>query len=509
VPIILTEELLAPKVPPGPWHTLILASENWRSDNPPLEDVSLRLEAADLAYVIYTSGSTGQPKGVQVSHGNLRNLILWHQRTFDIASGDRVSHQASPGFDAAVWELWPYLAAGASVHILDDNTRANPVAFRDWIVSKEITIAFAATPMAEQLVQVQWPSNTKLRVLLTGGDVLHRFPPAGLPFALVNNYGPTECTVVSTSGVVRPEENEGGVPSIGRPVTNAKVYVLDELQRDVPQGCSGELYIGGDCVSLGYCNSPYLTANQFVPDPFGTERGGRMYRTGDLGRYLDDGRIVFLGRVDNQIKIRGFRIEPEEIITALKRHPAIQDSAVVPFGDSSDDKHIVAYIVVKPFEQVTDCALRDFLSMHLPQFMLPGIFVRLTRMPLSHSGKVDRNALPTPTIDNTLGQENYVAPQTRIEQRLAEILESVLGVNKVGRNDNFFMLGGNSLLGAQVAARISESLGIEIPLLSLFNHPTISQLAREVESFILRKVDSMSEEEAEALLQERGIDTSL
>src|SRR5207248_877016 len=300
------------------------ACENY-SPNPPATTFS----SAHLAYVIYTSGSTGQPKGVEITHASLLNLIAWHRTEFAVTPTDRASHLASVGFDAAVWEVWPYLTAGASLHLPDANTRVSPEQLRDWLVKEQITISFLPTALAEHVMALEWPTQTALRFLLTGADTLHRYPTSSLPFELVNNYGPTECTVVATSGRVRPEIDAKGLPTIGRPIANTSIYILDENLREVSPGAEGELCIGGVGVARGYLNRDELTSEKFIADRFSLERGAKLYRTGDLARYLDNGEIAYLGRVDEQIKILAYRIEPAEVERVLNRHSAIKSSVVV------------------------------------------------------------------------------------------------------------------------------------------------------------------------------------
>ena len=253
----------------------------------------------NLAYVIYTSGSTGRPKGVQLTHQGLLNLTLWHQQAFAITAADRATQLASPGFDAAVWELWPYLSAGASIFSTNEAPRHEPDTLRDWLLAQRITISFLATPLAESMLTLNWPANASLRVLLTGADTLRHYPRTEMPFVLVNNYGPTECTVVATSGVVSSDQNPDGLPSIGRPIANTQAYILDEKMHELPVGTPGELYVGGAGLARGYLNQPDLTAEKFVPNPF-SDTGSRLYRTGDRARYLPDGQIAFLGRIDDQ-----------------------------------------------------------------------------------------------------------------------------------------------------------------------------------------------------------------
>jgi amino acid adenylation domain-containing protein len=453
-----------------------------------------------LAYVIYTSGSTGQPKGVEITHESLLNLISWHQSEFEVTSRDRASHLAGVGFDAAVWEVWPYLAAGASLHLPDETTRVSPELLRDWLVENQITISFLPTALAEQVLGLDWPANTALRFLLTGADTLHRYPNGNLPFELINNYGPTECTVVATSGRVQPEANDNGLPTIGRPIANTRVYILDENLQQVSPGAAGELYIGGVGVARGYLNRPDLTAERFVRDPFSDELGARLYKTGDLARYLNDGQIAYLGRIDEQIKILGYRIEPKEIEAAIDCHWAIESSVVVAGGPACEEKRLTAYLVMSNGNVPAAAEMRDFLQSSLPDYMVPTIFVNLPALPLTANGKIDRAALPDPNVENTLRDEVFTAPRTPIEKKLATILCSLLNLSDVSVNDNFFLLGGHSLLGTQLIVKIRSTFGVDLALRTLFDAPTIAELSSEIERLIIARVESMSEDEARALL---------
>ena len=431
-----------------------------------------------LAYVIYTSGSTGRPKGVEITHGSLANLVAWHRRAFGVTADDRAPLYASPAFDAAVWEIWPYLVSGASVHLPPEAVRTDPHALRDWLVAQSITIGFVPTPIAERLIALPWPTWTPLRTLLTGADTLHRYPPEGLPFTLVNNYGPTECTVVTTSGPVEPEPSGETLPAIGRPIDNVDVVVLDEAMRPVAPGAAGELHVGGAGLARGYRGRPDLTAERFVPHP--DEPGARLYRTGDRARLLGDGRVAFLGRVDDQLKIRGYRVEPDEIAAALGAQPGVAACSVVA-RDDGGERRLVAYVVPAPGAGLGREALTAALRRSLPDYMMPATFVTLAALPLTISGKVDRAALPAPDATNTLRDGDVVAPRTDVETELAAILSSLLGVDEVSVQDNFFMLGGHSLLGTQLIARVRDAFGVELSLRTLFDAPTIADLAAEIE----------------------------
>jgi amino acid adenylation domain-containing protein len=453
----------------------------------------------DTAYVIFTSGSTGIPKAVAVGHASLLNLTRWHIRAFDVKATDRATQLASIGFDAAVWELWPHLAAGASVHLLDDETRTDPEKLRDWLLREKITISFAPTPLAERMLKLPWPKETSLRFLLTGADTLHSYPTAGLPFILVNNYGPTECTVVATSAPVPVQVSTGKLPPIGRAIDNAEIYILDESLGRVQDGTVGEIYVGGDGLAKGYLHDAELTAERFIRNPFSNPAGARLYRTGDLGSYLPDGQISFHGRVDEQVKINGFRIELNDVASALRRHPSIRECALAARENEAGEKQLVAYVV--PSTSLPSLGeLLEFLGKEIPDYMLPAIFVQLDALPVASSGKVDRLALPVPNEQNMLRDQVFHHPSSATEQRVSAVVASLLGLERVGVNENFFYLGGNSLFGTQLIARLRDAFQVEVPLLSLFDHPTVAELSAEVERLMVAKVDAMSEEEAQRLL---------
>jgi amino acid adenylation domain-containing protein len=453
----------------------------------------------DPAYVIFTSGSTGAPKAVQVGHASLLNLVEWHNRAFEVTPEDRATQVASSGFDAAVWELWPYMVAGASVHTVDDGTRMQAEKLRDWVVREKITISFVPTPVAEQMVKLKWPAETRLRFLLTGADVLHQYPPANLPFRVVNNYGPTECTVVATSIRLDAKKAASGRPPIGKPIDNVQIYILDAEMRQVAPGQIGEIFIGGKCLALGYLHDSGMTAERFVPNPFSVEKDARLYRTGDLGRLAADGSIEFHGRVDDQIKIRGYRIELNEVVGAILRHPEVRESTVVASDDHDGEPRLVAYIVARNATPTVG-ELRNFLGNILPDYMIPAAFVVLESLPIGSNGKVDRSLLPAVCDENMLRDDAEVGPRTPTEQRIAGIVGSLLGLENVGVNDNFFFLGGNSLFGTQVIARLREAFNVEVSLLALFDHPTVAATADEVERLMVAKLDGMSEEDVQRLL---------
>ncbi|MGH7993803.1 MAG: non-ribosomal peptide synthetase, partial [Limisphaerales bacterium] len=382
------------------------AGEDGQADSTP-HSALRTTRSNNLAYVIYTSGSTGRPKGVGIEHRSLVNLITWHQRTYQVAPADRATQIATPAFDASVWELWPYLTAGASVHLPDEETRFSSGKLSRWLTEKKITLAFVPTPIAEAMLAEPWPDGCVLRALLTGGDKLHRPPGENLPCVLCNHYGPTENTVVTTWTPVPPMEESAGPPPIGRPVANTQVYILDPNLQPVPIGVPGELHIGGTSLARGYHNRPGLTAERFISNPFvaGVQASAdlaadadklklelqpRLYKTGDLVRRRSDGQIEFLGRLDHQIKIRGQRIELGEIETALARHPGVREAVVVPRENGNGETCLAAYLVPKDHTALPAEELRQFLKQTLPEAMVPRAFMRLDALPLTPNGKVDR-----------------------------------------------------------------------------------------------------------------------
>jgi amino acid adenylation domain-containing protein len=504
--VLVSHSTKAAHCPPGPWQVIAVDGEKPDEEDHDFDAISPSATPAhesnslapwrvapdpeSLAYIVYTSGSAGRPKGVEITHANLLNLIDWHQAAFRVTSADRASLVAGLGFDAAAWEIWPHLAAGASLHIADESTRRSPQMLRDWLVAGRITISFVPTVLAEQLLHADWPAETALRTLLTGADVLHRRPVAGLPFALVNNYGPSECTVVATSGIVRPDAEFTGPPSIGRPIRNTTVHILDEALQPVPDGEPGELCLAGALVGRGYRNLLEQTASRFVSysPPDGAPL--RIYRTGDRARLLPNGEIAFLGRLDEQIKIRGYRIEPGEIVACLDRYPGIEASAVVAgtgaiTAEGNAGPQLVAYVVIAASAKLTTTDLREFLAARLPDYMIPSRFVRLDALPTTANGKLDRGALPAPNTRNMLEHRSAPVPSIAhadgMQAKLASLVASLLGQPSVGPDDNFFMIGGHSMLGVQLVARIKTEFGVKLTLRQLFSAPTVAALSVEVE----------------------------
>jgi amino acid adenylation domain-containing protein len=426
-----------------------------------------------LAYVVYTSGSSGDPKGVMVTQAGLANLISWHCSEFELTSADRCTQIAAPGFDALAWEVWPCLTAGASLHVAPEQIRTDAVAMRDWLIAERITVSFMPTPLAESLLALDWPATTELRLLLTGGDRMHRRPPPGLPFEVVNNYGVSEATVVSTSGVVSAGDE---VPSIGRPINGVSIRIVDENLQPVADGDSGELLVGGVSLAHGYLGRSDLTTERFIRELCPGDSDGQWYRTGDVVRQLPNGELAFLGRADDQIKIRGNRVEPGEVAAFMERHADVERCVVVAVADASGGHSLVAFVQSQGPTSPADADLRRFAAQHLPTAMLPARFVFVDAMPITTNGKVDTAALAA-LAD---GAPAVVAPGDVVEQEIAQMVAEVLGVQAVSVSDNFILLGGDSLMAARLMVRIVDRFDVELPLRTVFEHPTVVELADQV-----------------------------
>ncbi|ROM52118.1 non-ribosomal peptide synthetase [Pseudomonas canadensis] len=454
--VVLTQHDLLPRLPALEVPVIQLDRPTFHLGTNPRVPVS----AAHLAYVIYTSGSTGLPKGVMVEHHTVSNLVDWHCQAFDLHAGSHTASVAGFGFDAMAWEIWPALCVGATVHLPPAHDGAEDIdALLSWWRAQPLQVGFLPTPVAEYAFS-QGLQHPTLRTLLIGGDRLRSFTQAQ-SFAVINNYGPTEATVVATSGPM-----EVGQPlHIGAPIANATVYLLDEQQRPLPIGVPGELYVGGKGVARGYLNRPELSAERFLDDPF---IEGRMYRTGDLARWLPEGNLEYLGRNDDQVKIRGMRIELGEIESALATHPHVQEAVV-----QSRDGQLLAWFV--PREAVQIEALRTHLQASLPDYMLPAAYTQLDALPLTANGKLDRKALPAPTQDAFVTRL-YEAPHAGVESLLAQLWAELLQVQQIGRHDHFFELGGHSLLAVQLVQRMRQ-VGLRADVQVLFGQPTLAALA--------------------------------
>ncbi|MFN8596433.1 MAG: amino acid adenylation domain-containing protein [Anaerolineae bacterium] len=426
-----------------------------------------------LAYVIYTSGSTGKPKGALLQHRGLCNLATWQQGAFGLGEGSRVLQFSPFSFDASVWETFMALRNGGTLVLARQELLAGPDLVK---VLRDYHVTHVTLPPSVLSV-LPADDLPDLKVVIAAGeacprDLVQRWA-IGRDF--FNAYGPTETTVCAS--MYHCTLDDKAAPPIGRPIANTCLYVLDANQQPVPIGVPGELHVGGVSVARGYLQRPELTAEKFVRNPFGGRSAGdRLYKTGDLVRYRPDGNLEFLGRIDQQVKVRGFRIELGEIESALRQHPAIRDCAVI-----AHDNRLIAYLVLNADAQVESSDLKSFLKQHLPDYMLPARFIPLAALPLSPSGKVDRKALPLPETLHLERERDYVPPRTETEAKLAAIAAELLGLKRVGATDNFFDLGGHSLLATQFISRVRTTCQIDLPLRTLFEQPTVAELANEIE----------------------------
>ncbi|MCP3142127.1 non-ribosomal peptide synthase/polyketide synthase [Pyxidicoccus sp. QH1ED-7-1] len=482
-PVLLTQDRLANLLPP--LGELLLTLEEVE---PLLAAYPSHAPAYDVggeapAYVMYTSGSTGQPKGVLTPHRGIVRLLLGSSFT-PFGPDETFLHLAPISFDASTFEIWGALLHGSRLVVFPPQTPSLQELAR-FISSHAISTLWLTTALFEQMMAHHADVLDGVRQVLTGGEVLsvaraRQRLERGQAF--VNAYGPTESTTFATCFPMSSLEQVGATISIGTPIANTSVYLLDSHQHLVPVGVRGELYIGGEGLALGYLHRPELTAERFLPNPFSTEPGARMYRTGDLARWLPDGRLEFCGRADAQVKVRGFRIEPGEIEATLLAHPLVLKATVIVREDVPGDKRLVAYVVLHANAPDTK-TLRDFLHGRLPEYMVPSAFVAMEALPLSPSGKVDRKALPAPE-SSASRDDTFVAPSTPTEELLASLWADVLHLEKVGAHDNFFELGGHSLLATQVISRIRDTFQVELPLRDLFEVPTLTALAARIDSAV-------------------------
>jgi amino acid adenylation domain-containing protein len=456
----------------GDWQNISQANEN---------NLNITVTPNNLAYVIYTSGSTGQPKGVYCNHLGVVNLCTDFQTKKPLSVGDRCSLWTSLNFDVSVYEVFSALLSGATLHITPEFIRSDAFKFINWLYSEQISSAYIPPFMLNNFSDCleQAVNHISLRRLLVGVEPINekllisisqRIP--GLQ--IINGYGPTETTICSTLYSIKTERISNGNTPIGKPLHNTKIYLLDNQMQPVPIGVQGELHIGGAGLARGYLNRPQLNAEKFIPNPFDKAKGSKLYKTGDLARYLPDGNIEYLGRIDNQVKIRGFRIELGEIEALLNQNESVQGSCVIAREDNPGDKRLVAYLVPQPEIILTIDKIRQFLKAKLPDYLVPNAFVILEALPLTPNGKIDRRALPAPDLQ---GKGEYIAPRNPIEEKLAQIWAEVLKLERISIEDNFFELGGHSLLATQVISRCQEAFEIALPLRYLFESPTIAQLS--------------------------------
>jgi len=478
-PVVLTQSHLLGSLPDHSAHCICLDSD-WESvEKYSGSDLHVAVEDENLAYVIYTSGSTGVPKGVMSTHAGLRNRLLWMQETYNLTRYDRVLQKTPYSFDVSVWEfLWP-LMTGARLVVAEPGGHQDAAYLLNLISEREITtLHFVPSMLRAILEQDGLESLTSLRQVICSGEALpfemqEKFF-GRLDVDLHNLYGPTEASIDVTYYNCREGSKQGVVP-IGKPIANTQIHILSKHLQPAPLIVPGELRIGGIGLARGYVNRPDLTAEKFMPDPLSKEPGARLYKTGDLARWLEDGNIEYLGRMDFQVKIRGFRIELGEIEAVLNRHRGIKEAVVVAREDSLGDKRLIAYVVADRQGELPEDDLRGFLQEKLPAYMVPSLFVTLDALPVTTSGKVDRKALPPP--ERTEKSTGYVAPRTPCEEELAKMWGELLGVERVGIREKFFDLGGNSITAVRLLAQVQKRFGQELPLNSLMRASTIEAMA--------------------------------
>jgi len=504
VAVLLTQESLVTSLPEYQGQMVCL-DRDWGAIAQFSEDnLSKVVKPENLGYIIYTSGSTGKPKGVAMSQRALVNLIMWQQQETIIGQGARTLQFSPISFDVSFQEIFSTWYSGGILVLISQEVRRDPLALMQFMAQNKIDKLFLPFVALQQLAAVapQCQTLPQLREIVTAGEQLQVTPDLielmnRLPYCrLQNQYGPSESHVVSAYTLQGAPTSWPALPPIGRPIANNQLYILNSELKPVPIGVAGELYIGGVGVANGYLNRPELTAEKFISDPFAEHGESRLYKTGDRARYLRDGNIEFLGRIDNQVKIRGFRIEIGEIEATLSQHPTVKETVVVVREDNPGNKRLVAYIV--PETETTSNSelsdtqvnteigqqivpqLKQHLKQKLAEYMVPSAFVVLSKLPLTPNGKVNRRSLPAPDLSSFSRSENFVAPRDSIEQKLAKIWSQILTINPVGVKDNFFELGGHSLLAVSLMAKIQQQFDKQLPLSTLFTSPTIEDLANLV-----------------------------
>ncbi|MBV9388117.1 MAG: amino acid adenylation domain-containing protein [Chroococcidiopsidaceae cyanobacterium CP_BM_ER_R8_30] len=482
VRVLLTQEQLVEHLPAHKAQLICLDSDWELIGQKSRANLICETTASSLAYTIYTSGSTGQPKGVMIAHHGICNQLYWRQTTFSLTAADRVLQTISLSFDPSVWQIfWP-LSFGAQLYLARPGGQRDSAYLVKLIAQQQITVIALVPSMLRLFLQEKDLDTCKcLKHVSCGGEPLPSelierfFARLNLDNVLHNVYGPTEASIDATFWTCSRNTHHRIAP-IGRPIANTQIYLLDSQLQTVPLGTAGEIHIGGVGLALGYFNRPELTAEKFIRNPFSNDLGARLYKTGDLARYLPDGKIEFLGRIDYQVKIRGFRIELEEIEAAISQHPDVRQSVVVVREDIPGAQRLVAYIVLSQARVFTVGVLRRFLQEKLPEYMLPSACVVLETLPLTPNGKIDRRALPVPSQPHAL-ESAFVAPQNPLEFQLKEIWEQVLGIQPIGVKNNFFELGGNSLQAVRLMTQIEEIFNKKLPLVTFFQAPTVEQLA--------------------------------
>ena len=490
--VLLTQRHLRQRLPGGKMPLVYVDAVDVAGTSQPgtqARNVVSDVRPENLAYVIYTSGSTGRPKGVMIPHRGLVNYLSWATKAYAVAEGRGAPVPSSLAFDLTVTSLFSPLLVGRPVMMLSDERGVD--ALTETVRAERDLTLVKITPAHLELLARTVPADEasgKVRAFIIGGEALSfetlAFWRTHAPGTrLINEYGPTETVVGCCVYDAPPDAPHSGPVPIGRPIANTRLYVLDAHLQPVPIGVTGELFIGGAGVARGYLNRPELTAERFVAHPFSDDATARLYRTGDLVRYLPDGNLEFLGRVDDQVKLRGYRIELGEIEATLTQHPDVGEAVVLVREDGDNGKRLVAYVVPRAGATLTTSSLRAYVERRLPDYMVPSFIMSLDALPLTHHGKVDRRALPAPDwAEHRARAAEYVAPRTALEADVAVVWAAVLGIDRVGVDDQFFALGGHSLLAAQLVLRLRERFGVELPLASLFATPTVAGIARVIEA---------------------------
>jgi amino acid adenylation domain-containing protein len=509
--VVLTQSALLHRLP-GTAPTICLDTDSPAFSDESSENLQASAVPDNLAYVIYTSGSTGRPKGVLVAHRGVTNMIEASLKLFEVNSDSRILQAASLSFDASVLEIFMALLSGATLYLVGRGTLASGSELAQLLCDHAITTTAVTPSQLDMIPNGEYPA---LHTIIAGGEASSAATAARWSRGrrLFNVYAPTEATVYATAK--QCVEGEARVPPLGWPISNMQIYLLDERLQPVPIGITGEIHIGGVGLARGYLNQPRLTAEQFVPHPFSRMPGARLYKTGDLARFHADGEIEFVGRADQQVKLRGFRVELGEIETVLSQHPSVREAVVVAREHDSGGKRLIAYVVAREKLPPTTSEMRDYLRRTLPEYMVPASFVVLEALPLTATGKVDRNALPEPEQVRPQLAQVYVAPRTAVEEVLCGMFSEVLQVEPVGVRDSFFELGGHSLLATQISSRVRLAFQVELPLRRLFETPTVEGLAEaildhceerervEQTAELLLKLSTLSDEEAAQLLATR------
>jgi amino acid adenylation domain-containing protein len=515
--VVLTQSALLHCLPDTATPAICLAIDSSIFSDESSENLQAAAVPDNLAYVIYTSGSTGRPKGVLVVHRGVTNMIEASLKLFEINSGSRILQAASLSFDASVLEIFMALCGGATLHLSRREVLASGTELGQLLRDDAITNIAVTPSLLDTIPDGQYPA---LHTIIVGGEACSAETAGRWSRGrsrgrrVFNAYAPTEATVYATTVQFADEDR---IPPLGWPISNMQVYLLDQHLRPVPIGITGEIHVGGVGLARGYLTHPTLTAERFIPDPFSRKPGARLYKTGDLARFHSGGEIEFIGRVDQQVKLRGFRIELGEIETVLGQHPSVREAVVVAREDASGDKRLIAYLVMREEPPPAASEMRDYLKKTVPEYMVPASFVVLEALPLTATGKVDRNALPEPEQVRPELSQVYVAPQTAVEEVLCGIFSEVLQVEPVGVRDSFFELGGHSLLATQISSRVRLAFQVELPLRRLFEAPTVEGLAKaildhceerervEQTAELLLKLSTLSDEEAGRLFNAKGV----